>query len=143
VLLLAMWALSSFGELFSAASVALAMGLQAAFLVYVLGRSGFPIRELLLQARGPVIAAIVLVAAVIAMRSAFDRGAAMPAAAQLAAEVLAGGVAYCLGAWIFARQTVNELIVMVKTQIRGPRSPVETGAIADDQSNTDGKASRP
>jgi PST family polysaccharide transporter len=143
VLLFAMWALSPLGELYSAASIALAMGVQAALLVYVLGRTGFPTRELLLQARGPFSAAIVLVATVIATRSALDYRAGIPVAAQLAAEVVAGAVAYCLGAWFFARQAVNELIVMVKTQILGPRSPVETGALPTGHQNTDGKASSP
>jgi O-antigen/teichoic acid export membrane protein len=143
VLLFGMWALSPFGQLASAATVALAMGVQAALLVYVLGRSGFPVRELPRQARGPLSAAIVLVAAVIATRFALDQGTGIPVAAQLVAEVLAGGFAYCLGAWIFARPAVNELIVMITTQIRGPRLPVEIGAVPDGQSNTDGNARSP
>ena len=142
-LLVGMWALSPFGQIASAASVALAMGLQAALLVFMLGRSGFPVRELLLQARGPVSAATALIAAVIAMRFALGRGPATPAAAQLAAEILAGAAAYCLGAWFFARQTVNELILMIKTQIFPPRPAAGTGKVADGQSNIDGKASNP
>ena len=142
VLLCGMWVLSPFGEIFSAASVALAMGLQAALLVYVLGRSGFPTRELLQHARGPGAAALVLVAAVIATRSALDQSPDIPVLAQLAAEIFAGGVAYCVGAWIFARQAVEELIAMVKTQIRG-RPAADSGEIAANQLNTDGKASSP
>jgi PST family polysaccharide transporter len=125
-LLFGMWTLSPLGQLASAASVALAMGLQAALLVFVLGRSGFPVRDLLLQARGPVAAAIALVAAVAAVRFTLGREIAAPAAAQLAAEILAGAGAYCLGAWFFARQVVKELIVMITTQIRRPRPAVGT-----------------
>ena len=142
-LLFGMWALSSFGELASAASVALAMALQAALLVCVLGRTGFPIRELLLQARGPFSAAIVLVIVVIATRFALDYGPGIPVAVQLAAEVIAGGIAYCMGAWFFAREAVNDLIVMVTTQIRGLRPSVAVGVIPVAQSKSDGNASRP
>ena len=142
-LLFGMWALSPFGELASAASVALAMGLQAALLMFVLGRSGFPVRDLLLEARGPLSAAIILVAAVMATRSALAHGATIPVAAQLAVEVVAGGLAYCFGAWLFARPSVNQLIDMLKAQIRGPGLPAGISAIPDRQSNSDGKASNP
>jgi len=125
-LLVGMWALSPFGQVASAASVALAIGLQAVLLVCVLGRSGFPIRDLLLHARGPAAAAIALIAAVVAMRFTLGRVTATPAAAQLAAEILAGAGAYCLGAWIFARQAVKELIVTITTQISRPRPAVRT-----------------
>jgi O-antigen/teichoic acid export membrane protein len=142
-LLFSMWVLAPFGQVASAASVALAMGLQAALLILVLGRSGFPVRDLLLQARGPVVAAITLVAAVVLVRSTLGRVPATPVAAQLAAEILVGAGAYCLGAWFFARQAVKELIVMITTQIFRSRTAVTTGIVASSQSNTDGQASKP
>ena len=117
VLLGGMWALSPLGEISSAASVAVAMGLQAGLLVYVLGRTGFPTRDLARNARGPALAAVILIFAVVATRSALDQGAAIPIAAQLAVEVIAGAVAYCLGAWIFAREAVSELIEVARAQL--------------------------
>ncbi|MGH8865499.1 MAG: oligosaccharide flippase family protein, partial [Burkholderiales bacterium] len=98
VLLVGMWALSPLGDVASAVSVAAAMGMQAGLLFYVLGQTGFPIRELLGHARGPAIAAAILVAAVVTARSALDQYPDVPVAAQLVVEVSVGGIAYCLGA---------------------------------------------
>lgn len=117
ILLAGMWALSPFGEIASAVSVGAAMALQAALLFFVLGRSGFPTGDLLYFARGPAMAAVVLVIAVIATRYGLDQLRAIPVFAQLVVEVFVGAVAYCLGAWLLARDTVNELVEMVRAQI--------------------------
>ena len=118
LLLGGMWALSPLGELPSAASVAGAMGLQAAFLIFMLGRSGFPAYDLWRHARGPCAAAGVLVVAVIGTRSALDEAPGLPVIFQLAAEIVAGAVAYCVAAWFLARQAVLELYAMVESQLR-------------------------
>ncbi len=143
VLLVGMWALSPLGEVASAVSVAAAMGLQAGLLFYVLGQTGFPIRELLSYARGPAIAATILVAAVIATRAVLDANIEIPVGAQLAVEIAVGVIAYSLGAWLFARTTVKELIDILRAQLHRPRMAAATAVDPGVQSNTDGRASNP
>jgi O-antigen/teichoic acid export membrane protein len=141
LLLGGIWALSPWGPIPSAVAVAGSMALQAAFLVYMLGRSGFPVRELWGHAQGPCIAVVALVAAVVSVRWALDV-AMVPVAAKLAAEVFAGAVAYCLAAWIFARQATRELLAVLQEQLRRLR-PGAVEPTATDQSKTEGKASSP
>ena len=124
ILLFGMWALAPFGAIASAASVALALGLQAALLVHMLGRLGFPTRDLIRSARGPAAATAMLLLGVVAVRRAVDP-AALPVAARLLVEVIAGAVAYGCGAWFFAREAVVETIGLIRTQWPTSRYSVE------------------
>jgi PST family polysaccharide transporter len=142
-LLAGMWALSAFGPLSSAAAVALAMGLQASLLLYTLSRSGFLFADLLAEARGPLTATILLIVAVIVTRATLDQSGAIPVAGQLAAEILVGAIAYLSGAWLFARQSVLQLVDTVMTQIRARKAGRGTAVTTRIQSNVEGNASNP
>jgi hypothetical protein len=61
--------------------------------------------------------------AVLAVRTLLD-GAALPAAMQLAIEVLSGVVAYVLAVLVFARRVSQELIAKLKVALGRPKTSV-------------------
>jgi len=117
LLLTGMWFLSRFGEVPAAAAIGLAMAIQAIGLVLVMATQGFPAGRLLVEFRGPAIAASMIVATVLGLRELFLHWEIAPLALQLATEIIGGALVYLLGVWIFARSALIRLIDVLKQQI--------------------------
>ena len=117
-----MWGLSHFGEIAAAAAIGLAMGAQAAGLVFAMSLRGFPAGMLLRELRGPALASLVLLGAVFATREAFSHVEGVSLFVQLIAEIAIGAAAYFIGVAAFARPTAMQLMEIARNQLPGRRA---------------------
>lgn len=84
---------------------------------------GIPLRRSLGGLVPALLSCLVMALAVLAVR-ALLRGAALPAALQLAIEVLSGAVAYVLAALVFARRVSRELVAKLRVALGRPQASV-------------------
>lgn len=122
MLLGAMTLLSPFGIQAAALAVGLSLGLHAATSVWLVLQHGPSVRRLLLGFVRPLIACAAMAAAAIAAGWLLDQVANIHVAVRLAAEILAGAIAYIAVALIVCRDTAKDLIGLVKEVVRRRRS---------------------
>ncbi len=120
----------AFGPLGACAGVGVGFGLHA------LASSGLVVRIEGISARGlasavlrPLVACLPLVAAVLGTRALLVSWGVHLRGVGLAAEIVAGAIGYALGAFVFARPLVRDLIGLV-AELRRGRAGVRTDAAA-------------
>jgi PST family polysaccharide transporter len=106
------WLLSPLGLTWAAAAVGLAFGIQAIAGVLVVARHGPSIRRLAAGFLQPLAACGGMAGAVLALRPIL--AGAVPAAAQLAIEVVIGALAYVAAALVICRATARDLLGLAR-----------------------------
>jgi PST family polysaccharide transporter len=118
VLLVGLWLLQPYGLRAAAGAVGLAFGLTAIAGIAIVAREGASPYRLFLAFFQPLVACIVMGAAVYATWLGLSAAGWTHPAVVLIAEIVVGAVAYIAAALVFCRTTAKDLLGLLKSSLR-------------------------